>query len=60
MNSAIYDKKWEIEQIQNAIDYFEKMREDYEKLTEREYFNILSRIEWLSILLEEIEDSINE
>lgn len=60
MNSAIYDKKWEIEQIQNAIDYFQKMLEDYEKLTEREYFNILSRIEELSILLEEIKGSTYE
>lgn len=57
MNSAIYDKKWEIEQIHIAIAYLETMLHEHgEGMSDKKWIEATVRLEDLWCQLEELEN----
>jgi hypothetical protein len=57
MNSAIYDKKWEIEQIHIAIAYLEAILHEHgEGMSYKKWIETTARIEDLWYQLEELEN----
>lgn len=60
MNSAIYDKKWEIEQIHMAIAYLEQMLHDQGAgMSNRKWIETTARLEELWQQLVELEQEKN-